>query len=106
MVPRLCGLPFLEKPPLYYDMVALSFKVTGCITPSVARSISCILGLVMLGSVFFLGYLKGRYLQGQISVLILAGMTQFFRYSHWILLDIGVGAFCALALSLFAWWFF
>ena len=41
IVPRLCGLPFLEKPPLYYDLVALAYaaagRATGC-SPSRGRS--------------------------------------------------------------------
>lgn len=106
IVPRLCGLPFLEKPPLYYDLEALSFKVSGSISPTTARAVSCILGLFMLLPVFFFGYQWGGLRRGMICMLLLAGMPQFFRYSHWILVDIGVGTFCTLALSLFAWWYF
>ena len=38
IVPRLCDLPFLEKPPLYYDLTALMFKATGIIAPWSATS--------------------------------------------------------------------
>lgn len=64
------------------------------------------LGLGMLAAVFFLGFKWGGFRRGLISLLLLAGMPQFFRYSHWILVDIGVGSLCTIALSLFAWWFF
>ncbi len=37
VVTRLCNLPFLEKPPLYYDLTALVFKATGIIAPWSAR---------------------------------------------------------------------
>ncbi len=106
VTPHLCGLPFLEKPPLYYDMIAAVFAITGSITPTAARSVSAALGLLMLASVFFFA-LRWKGMRGAIfSTAILAAMPQFYRYSHWILLDIGVGAFSVLALTALAYWMF
>ncbi|MGC8735804.1 MAG: ArnT family glycosyltransferase [Dissulfurimicrobium sp.] len=104
VIPHLCGLPFLEKPPLYYDMIAAAYKLTGRITPPVARAVSAGLGALMLASVFFFGLKWGGMRRGVLAALILASMPQFYRYSHWILLDIGVGAFSVMALSAFFYW--
>ena len=103
VTPHLCGLPFLEKPPLYYDMVAASFALTGRTTPPVARGVSVLLGCIMLSAVFFFGRIWGGNRRGLLAVLVLESMPQFYRYSHWILLDIGVGTFCTLALVAFAY---
>ena len=103
ITPHLCSLPFLEKPPLYYDMVAASFAFTGKTTPPLARLVSVLLGCIMLSAVFFFGRMWGGNRRGLLAVLVLESMPQFYRYSHWILLDIGVGAFCTLALVAFAY---
>ena len=44
VVPRLCALPFLEKPPLYYDLVALAYAAAGGVSAPVARAVSVLLG--------------------------------------------------------------
>lgn len=104
ITPHLCGLPFLEKPPLYYDLVAAAYKLTGRITPPVARAVSATLGMLMLLSIFFFGLKWGGMRRGVLAALVLASMPQFYRYSHWILLDIGVGAFSVLSLVAFFYW--
>ncbi|MGQ9744548.1 MAG: ArnT family glycosyltransferase [Dissulfurimicrobium sp.] len=104
VTPYLCGLPFLEKPPLYYDLVAAAYKLTGHITPPVARAVSVILGILMLLSAFFFGLKWGGMRRGIFAALVLASMPQFYRYSHWILLDIGVGAFSVFSLVAFFYW--
>jgi 4-amino-4-deoxy-L-arabinose transferase-like glycosyltransferase len=104
VTPHLCGLPFLEKPPLYYDLIATAYKLTGRITPPVARAVSAILGILMLLSAFFFGLKWGGMRRGVLAALVLASMPQFYRYSHWILLDIGVGAFSVMALVAFFYW--
>ena len=104
VTPHLCGLPFLEKPPLYYDLVAASYKLTGLISPSVARSTSALLALVMLAATFLLAYRWAGARSAWLSALVLLAMPQFFRYSHTIVLDIAVGTFCTIALVAFVYW--
>ncbi len=106
VVPTLAGLPFLEKPPLYHDMLAISFALTGKTNPTAARAVSVLLGCLMLMAVFFFGYKWGGISRGLLAMAILAAVPRFYRYSHWILLDIGVGAFCTVALAVFACWEF
>ena len=106
VVPTLTGLPFLEKPPLYHDLIALSFALTGETNPTAARAISMLLGCLMLLAVFFFGYKWGGTSRGLLAAILLATIPRFYGYSHWILLDIGVGAFCTVALVAFAYWIF
>ena len=37
ITPYLCGLPFLEKSSLYYNLIALAFKLTGRTTSEINR---------------------------------------------------------------------
>ncbi len=101
ITPHLCGLPFLEKPPLYYAFAAAGYRLTGSISAPVARSVSALFSLVMLAAVFLLAYHWGGARSAGFSALLLLAMPQFFRYSHTILLDIAVGAFCTVALVAF-----
>jgi hypothetical protein len=98
VTPHLCGLPFLEKPPLYFDLIALAYGISGRITPAVARTVSFFFGCLMLAAV----WLFGRYWRGSraawLMVLALVTMPRFWRYSHFIIIDIGVGTLGVSAL--------
>ncbi len=105
VTPYLCGLPFLEKPPLYYNLVAAAYAVTGSITPPVARFVSIAFGVFTLLLVLAFGYRWGGARRGWLAALILIGMPEFYKYSHLIVLDIAVMAFVVLALTAFVWWY-
>jgi len=99
VTPHLCGLPFLEKPPLYYNIVASAYALTGRITPTVARSISMLFGCLMLAATFTLVRRWRGTHTAWIATFILLTMPRFWKYSHVILLDIAVGALCTCALA-------
>lgn len=106
VTPHFCTHPFVEKPPLYHDLVALAFSLTGGASPEAARAVSAIFGCLMLGVAFWFGKRFFSLRCGIFSLLFLLVMPQFYRASHWILLDIAVGAFiaaafCALAAFLY-----
>ncbi|MCX6356045.1 MAG: glycosyltransferase family 39 protein [Candidatus Aureabacteria bacterium] len=102
VTPHLCGLPFLEKPPLYYNIVASAYALTGLITPTVARSVSMLFGCLMLAATFTL-VRRGRGVNAAwLATFILLTMPRFWRYSHVVLLDIAVGALCTCALACIA----
>jgi len=105
ITPHLSGLPFLEKPPLYYNIVAAAYAITGSITPAVARSVSIAFGMIMLAVVFLIAqsWQPGR--RKWLAVLLLLAMPQFYKYSHQIVLDIAVGAFCTMAILAFMYRF-
>ena len=100
----LCGNPFVEKPPLHFDMIALAYVLTGDATAEVARLLSVFLGCVMLGVAFWIGYCWGGLRRAVLAVSLLIIMPQFYRTAHLIVTDIGVGAFCSLALGLFMYY--
>ena len=103
ITPHLCGRPFVEKPPLYFDMLALSYALGG-IKPGVARLVSALLGCIMLAVAFGIGYCRGGLRRAVFATALLIMMPQFYRAAHFIATDIGVGAFCALALGIFMYY--
>jgi 4-amino-4-deoxy-L-arabinose transferase-like glycosyltransferase len=104
ITPYLSGWPFLEKPPLFYDTVAITYFLTGSISPTAARLVSAIFGIIMLAAVFFFCRRWASERMAWFSVFVLISMPKFFYYSHTILLDIAVGAFCTTAIVAFALW--
>jgi 4-amino-4-deoxy-L-arabinose transferase-like glycosyltransferase len=104
VTPHLCGLPFLEKPPLFYDIIAAAYALTGSISPSVARVIPVVFGMIMLAAVFWFCNRWAGPRTAWLSVLVLLTMPKFYGYSHLILLDIAVGTFCTVAIVAFAFW--
>jgi len=102
VTPRLCGLPFLEKPPLYYDAVASAYALAGRPSPTAARSVSAAFGCVMLAATFLLARRWRNSRIAWLAALVLLTMPRFWRYSHIVLLDIAVGALAACSLASFA----
>jgi len=105
ITPHLSGLPFLEKPPLYYNIVAAAYAVTGSITPAVARSVSLAFGIIMLIVVFLIAKRWSPGRRPWLAALLLLAMPQFYKYSHQVVLDIAVGAFCTMAMLAFMYRF-
>jgi len=97
-------IPFVEKPPLYYNMAAAAFALQrrfsadGTLHPGAARAISALLGCLMLVSVLVLAWKIGGRVTALTAVALCMSMPQFYRATHWILVDIGVGAFVTGAL--------
>ncbi len=107
ITPHICGVPFVEKPPLFFDLIAGSYWLTGGPSPGAARIISALFGLLMLGCTFwFSRHWKKNSLAGVFAVMFLICMPQFYRITHMIVVDPGVGGFCVLALVIFAYYAF
>ena len=104
ITPHLCGLPFVEKPPLYYNLVALFYALNGDSTPGAGRLVSALLGCIMLAACFWTAYRWKGIKSAIFSCLLLITMPQFYRGAHWIITDMGVGAFCTVALYLFLYY--
>lgn len=103
ITPHLCGLPFIEKPPLYYNLVALFYALNGDATPGAGRLVSALLGCIMLAACFWTAYRWKGIRSAIFSSLLLITMPQFYRGAHWIITDMGMGAFCTVALCLFSY---
>ncbi|MDR4503526.1 MAG: glycosyltransferase family 39 protein [Candidatus Scalindua sp.] len=86
-VPRLGGEPFLEKPPLYFWCVALSYKAFGGHSAGAARLPSLFFSI---GTLLFTYLLAGR-MYGRNSALwscvILVLSLEFFSIAHKSLVD-------------------
>jgi len=101
VVPRFNQVPYVEKPPLYYDLAAAAFYLTGSFDPGAARMVSALLGVLMLAAMGIFAWKKLGAFPAVTAVSICIAMPQFYRAAHWILLDIGVGAFVTAALAVY-----
>ena len=97
------NVPFVEKPPLYYDLAAVALGLGGG-HPGAARAVSALLGLVMLGAVLRLGSRRSGALFAVLAGTMMLLLPQFYRKAHWILLDIGVGASLGVAFAVYGGW--
>jgi 4-amino-4-deoxy-L-arabinose transferase and related glycosyltransferases of PMT family len=86
-IPRLNGEPFMEKPPLYFWCVALSYKVFGGPSASAARIPSVLFGLGTLAYTFLLGRRMFGSNAAIWSCMILALSAEFLAISHKSLVD-------------------
>lgn len=86
VVPRLGGLPFLEKPPLHYTAVAAAYRVFG-VTPFAARLPSALAGLLTLGLTYFIGRRLFDRRVGLCAAWMLTTMFLFFHATHSCLID-------------------
>lgn len=89
LFPRLAGLPFVEKPPLYYWVSAAMMLSLGKITSltTAARATSALFAAL---TAFALWLAAGRYLGKQRALgalLILLTTAGFFHVGHWIIMD-------------------
>ena len=89
IVPHLASRPFVEKPPLYYWISAVSMKTIGRVTDLTvaARAVSILCALLTLVMVWSAArrYLGRRRAFG--AVLVLASMVGFFDAAHKVLID-------------------
>src|SRR5205085_11691428 len=95
VVPRLNGEPFLEKPPLHYALVALSYRAFG-VTPFAARLPSAIAALVTILATFGLGLRLFDAKTGFLGGLFVGTTFTFFSTSHYCLVDGSLAACIAL----------
>lgn len=104
IIPHLASAPFVEKPPLYYDLAALWLRVSPFAAPNA--------GWLRLTSAFFalgtlaMTWLLARSLLGHavapLAVLVLATLPGFVHVSHWLLTDGALMFFVTAALAALA----
>ncbi len=100
-VPTLNGNPFLEKPPLYYAVAAVSGIVFGTDNDVSFRIVSILFSVMTLLAVFLVMRRRKDTTTALLSVLVLATMWEFFRISRWILVDISL--VFGVTLSMLSW---
>jgi len=87
VVPRLNGEPFLEKPPLYYAVGAVSGMIFSPDNEGSYRLVSIMFSLLSLLMTFAIVRRRSGVLAGLLASGILASSWQFFMVSRWIQVD-------------------
>ena len=87
VVPRVNGVPFLEKPPLDYAFGAVSGMIFGPDNEGAFRLVSTLFGLLTLLTTFVIVRQRSGVLTGLLAMGILASSWQFFMISRWIQVD-------------------
>ncbi len=97
-IPKLNGEPFLEKPPLYYWTCVAVYKLTGRVTAGTTRLPSALYGILGVLFTFLIGRRLFNERAGLFAAAILATTSQYFRMSHFAMMDISLAAMVAGAL--------
>lgn len=97
VIPTLNGKAFVEKPPLYYWLVAAAFRVTGGPSIAVARGVSALLGLLTLVVLYAWTARAASRAAALVAVALLGTSVQFLLTAHWVLLDPLLMLCCSLA---------
>jgi 4-amino-4-deoxy-L-arabinose transferase-like glycosyltransferase len=102
VIPRLAGLPFVEKPPAFPATVAAAYALAGGPSVVAARLVVAGFALLALGAVYLAGRLALGEAGGALAAALLAFAPRFQFTAHQILLDNALTASLAVALGL--WW--
>ena len=98
VIPTLNGQPFIEKPPLYYWVTALAFRIAGGPSVPAARAVSGLAGLLTL-AVVFVWVSRARSLDAAaVSTVLLATCAAFVTSVHWVRIDAVLVLFCSIAI--------
>ena len=103
VVPKISGRPFLEKPPLYFMATSFAVSLLGEDHDANYRIISLIFGLLTICIAFFLASENAGVSEGLVAAGILASSWEFFMLSRWVLVDIALVCFVALAMLSYQW---
>lgn len=103
LVPHLAGEPFVEKPPFYYWVLALTIRLFGNAlgTTAAARAVSSAFSFMTLVALWLTArkYLADN--KALVAAVVLATMVGFFHVSHWIIMDSLLMFFVTMAVMLF-----
>jgi hypothetical protein len=100
IIPHLNGVPYIEKPPLLYWLIALSFKVFGK-SVFAARLIPATFGALTCLSLLCFGHSRKKSMQGFLSAIILASSMGFIIFSRMVFFDGILTAFLTWSLLSF-----
>ena len=95
----LSGVPYVDKPPLLYALLAAAFSVAGP-SEAAARVVSALAGLLAVGVTAWLGARLGGARAGFVAGLALLGSLGFFAYARYVRPDALFVALLALGFAL------
>lgn len=98
VVPKLNGEAFLEKPPLYYWTSAIVYTLTGRVTAGTTRLPAALFGILGVLFTFLIGKRLFNERVGFFGAAMLATSVQYFRMSHFAMMDIALAALVTGAL--------
>lgn len=99
-VPNLNQRPFLEEPPLYYGLLAITFKTMG-VSDKVARIPSALFAFATVLVVFFITNLLFGPRVALLSGIILATTGEYLRVAHTVIVDSVLTFFVVSSMGLF-----
>lgn len=99
ITPYLNFEPFLEKPPLFYWLIILLYKLTGSIDEFISRIPTALSCTIMVFATYFFGKkaLNSKVF-GLISAFILLSNIWILLFSHIAIMDMGFTALCTLSI--------
>lgn len=105
IIPTLNGVPYIEKPPLLYWLIALSYSLFGK-SVWAARCVPATFGCLTAFSLFFFYRSLGYRREGFYATMILASSLGFLIFSRMIFFDGLLTAFLTFSLLSFYLWQF
>jgi 4-amino-4-deoxy-L-arabinose transferase-like glycosyltransferase len=103
IIPTLNNVPYLEKPPLFYWLIAASYKIFGVDAFSARIIPSLFMGLTGL-SVLYVGYREQTLRTGFIATIILLSSIIFVIIGRTVFFDMTLSFFIAASLFSFYFW--
>lgn len=101
IVPKLNGRAFLEHPPLFYATLALIFMISGKVDDGLARVPPAVFGFLGVLVTSILAYFLFGKSVALLSGIVLSTSHEYFKISHWIVVDSCLSMFIYLACLFF-----
>jgi Dolichyl-phosphate-mannose-protein mannosyltransferase len=104
VIPNLNFVPYIEKPPLFYWLIALSYKIFGIsewsarVVPATAAALTCL-------SLVHFGQSLRRNREGWLAAIILATSIGFIAIARVLIFDMVLTFFFGAALLAFYLWY-
>lgn len=88
IVPTLNGVDYLKKPPLLYWTIALAYKLTGVISPFMARVPTALSGVCLVLSVYLVFRRRAGEMPARWTALGLLASPYLLNHTRWAELDV------------------
>ncbi|MBT4879613.1 MAG: glycosyltransferase family 39 protein [Alphaproteobacteria bacterium] len=104
IIPTLNYVPYIEKPPLLYWLIAISYKIFG-VNEFAARLIPALSGAAICGSIFVFARRLKMIDVGGFAAVIMATSLGYIIFSRMVFFDGLLTAFLSLSLLSFYTWY-
>jgi 4-amino-4-deoxy-L-arabinose transferase-like glycosyltransferase len=98
VTPRFHGLPYLDKPALYFDAIVASYRLFG-INEAAARLPSLLFAVGTVFATFLLGRALWDRATAGLAMVVLATAPLFFGFARIVIFDVPLACFVVLS-----WW--